>query len=247
MPEMKFLTEEAESQWQGNLIGIMLYPDDEYKRKELLTVLKAKNFLPGLQNKPIPPDVLSHKSKSCGCLQWEEWSRTLLDIAITLIDAPPYEKIINKTARKQGHIAGEKLYLIEQIECSGLKGSAAKAEHMLEFSERTIRNAWKNFMSVAHLHTALFVYPYLYGEDHYPLDRPIDFLKVAEYFRRFGENFFPGNQHKSVLDPGKTWKPPKIFPLEKISIIVPKLNKSARAEVGEYLATLDWLKKSRSP
>jgi hypothetical protein len=246
MPQMKFLTDEPDSQWTGNLFGIMLYPDDENKREELLTVLKAKNYLPELQNYPIPPDVILTKSKPCGCLQWEEWSRTLLDIAVTLIDAPPYDKIINKTAQKGGAIAGEKLYIIAQIECSGLKGSAAKAEHMMKCSDRTNRDSWKKFMSVAHLHTAMWIYPCLYGGDHFPLDRPLDFLKVAEYFRRFGENFYPGNQHKPVLDPRKTWKPPKNFPIEDISIIVPKLNKSARAEVADYLTNLNWLKKSRS-
>jgi len=260
MPEMKFLTEGPKNQISAHLIGLMLYPNDGHKRKELLAVTLAKKYLANIQSGAIPKDVLDLKPKSCGCLKWEKWSQELLDIVITLVDAPPYEKILNKTAQDRGMLAGEVLYWTAITDNSGLGGSAAKTQHMLnkyppititgeklKCSERTIRTAWKQFMPVAHLHSALRSYSALYGKGHSPFDRPDRLLQVSEFFRRFGENFCPGNQGKSILDASKTWKPPKVFRLKKIDIPLPELNKSGRSEVADYLKHLHWSKESRKP
>ena len=168
-----------------------------------------------------------------------------------LVDAPPYEKILNKTALNKGMLAGEVLYWTAITENSGLGGSVAKSEHLigenrpititkeeLKCSERTIRNAWKEFKSVAHLHTALRSYSAIYGKDHLPFDRPDQILEISEFFRRFGENFCPGNHGKSLLDTNKTWKPPQGFLLREIDIPLPELNKAGRAEVANYLDLL---------
>ena len=90
MPEMKFLIEEQNIQWPAHLVAVMLYPDNEYKRKELLTVLTAKNYLTKIQGYQVPPNVRELGSKPCGCLKWEKWSKALLDIVVILVEAPPY-------------------------------------------------------------------------------------------------------------------------------------------------------------
>jgi hypothetical protein len=260
MPEMKFLTEERITHWPEHLVAVMLYPNDEYKRKEFLAVLTAKNYLPTIQSCQIPPNVHKLKPKPCGCFKWEDWSQRLLEIAVILADAPPYEKIFNKTVQNRGMLAGEVLYWTAITENSGLGGSAAKTEHLLDeyspititgeklkCSERTTRAAWKEFMPVAHLHSALRSYSALYGKDRSPWDRPDRFLQVSEFFRRFGESFCPGNQRKSILDASKTWKPPKDFPLKEINIPLAELNESGRAEVANYLHLLRLSKESRQP
>ena len=257
MPEMKFLTEEPKIHWSAHLAAVMLYPDDEHKRKELLTVLFAKNYLAKIQDRPIPPDVLALKPKLCGCLKWEEWSQELLDIVVTLVDAPPYEKIFNQTENNKGMIAGERLYWIAVTENSNLGGSAAKVEDMLSnnppvtihgkplhCSERTSRTAWKRFMPVAHLHCAMRAYPALFKTKDDPLNSPYRLLQVSEFFRRFGEQFSPGNLNKPVLDPSKTWKLPQGFPIKEIAFELPKLNESGRAAVADYLSSWRSLKEA---
>ncbi len=260
MPEMKFLTEEPKNLMSTHLIGLMLYPNDEYKRKELVTVTFAKKYLAEIQSGSVPKDVHKFKPTLFGDLNWEKWSKELLEIVTTLVDAPPYEKILAKTALNRGMLAGEVLYWTAITENSGLGGSVAKTEHLLnkyppidingrklKCSERTIRTAWKQFMPVAHLHAALRSYPALYGKDQSPFDRRDRLLQVSEFFRRFGENFSPGNQGKTLLNSSKTWKPPQGLQLSEIDIPLPELNEAGRAEVANYLDLLRWLKESYQP
>ena len=248
MPEMKFLTEEPKTHWSGHLIAVMLYPNDEQKRKELFTVLLAKNYLARIGRRSIPQNVLDLKPKPCGCYKWEKWSQELLEIVVTLVDAPPYEKIFDKTAQNGGMIAGEVLYWSAITENSDLGASIAKAEYMLsknppttitgeelKCSVRTIRAAWKKFMSVAHLHSALRSYSSLFGKGPSPFDRPDRLIQVSEFFRHVGEKIYPGNQCNSILDANKTWKPPKKFPIIEMEIDLPQLNKSGQNVVANYL------------
>lgn len=260
MPEMKFLTEEPKNLISAHLISLMLYPNDGHKRKELVTVTFAKKYLAEIQSGSIPKDVHKFKPTLFGDLNWEKWSRELLEIVTTLVDAPPYDKILNKTALNRGMLAGEVLYWTAIADNSDLGGSVAKSEHLLDkyppititgeelkSSTRTIRNAWKEFMPVAHLHTALRSYSALYGKGQSPFDRPDQWLQVSEYFRRFGEKFCPRNQKKSILDANKTWKPPKGFPLKQIDIPLPELNEAGRAEVANYLDLLQRSQESHLP
>jgi hypothetical protein len=248
MPEMNFFTEEPKTHWSGHLIAVMFYPNDELKRKELFTVLLAKNYLAKIECRSIPQNVLDLKPKPCGCYKWEKWSQELLEIVATLVDAPSYENIFDKTAQNGGMIAGEVLYWSAITENSGLDASIAKAEYMLSknppttitgkelrCSVRTIRAAWKKFMPVAHLHSALRSYSGLYVEGPSPFERPDLLIQLSEFFRHVGENIYPGNQGNSILDANKTWKPPKSFPIIKMDIDLPQLNKSGQDVVANYL------------
>jgi len=140
------------------------------------------------------------------------------------------------------------LYVIAQIEKSGLGGSAAKAENLIDkepfktvsgknipHGETYVRRAWKRHHSVSHLWAAQRIFRHIYDPNVWPLDNPKEFLQVSEYFRWFGALHTAGNTGIPTLDPNATWKPPEAFPLDEILIEIPELSETGRLWVKEYL------------
>ncbi len=234
MPEMDFLLNEKPSQWPGNILAVMLYPNDNLKRRQWLTASKARYWR-------------DHQDK----VSLPEEPEKLKEIIKFLADAPPFDKLFDQKAFNQGIIASEKLYTILEIDRSGIPPSAAKAEYLIDkdglksrsgkkipSSQRSIQQAWKEYHSVAHLWAAYRIYHYLFSDDHFPLNSPKIFLSVSEFFRRHGERITPTNQTTPYLDPSTTWKPPENFKLGEININIPELSEDGLDLVDEYLDSI---------
>jgi hypothetical protein len=96
-----------------------------------------------------------------------------------------------------------------------------------------VKAAWRRFRHVAHLWASYN--HWLNDRDRDPEWSPAketNFLAVAEYFRRCGESHYSHGQevsHGPVLNPAKTWRPPKDLALPEVNL--------------EWMPMCDWAKK----
>lgn len=191
----------------------MAYPDCEQKRKEFLATSLTRIVLESSMDGEgvVIPD---------GMLR-------------TVLEAPPYSDVLNQAAKvaAKGETAGDiLLYVASMVDENIKEPSIGKAVYMAEHylnsaqgqkvasSDISIKKAWKSFRPVSHLWAAFRLLqfnnidsspslPDLMAKDIKKL------LAIAEYFRKFGESFFPTRttDNSPLFTVDECWRPPENY------------------------------------
>jgi hypothetical protein len=225
---------------QIEVLGVMFFPQNEDKREQFRTIMRAKIYIELVDNnKKI---LLDEKSK-------DALINDLLNIDNKLINTPSFDGLWHTIgyASIGGHLAGDILiYLHQMIDAGNIKEPSinkAKSIVVTKYDKSKLFNGtvislkkdkntlWTKYKPVAHLWAAWHEFTgdskpdlqaALSGFSHNPLSDDFPrFLAVAEYFRKFGEGTKTPRSHEGrnefVLDANETWQVPNNYPLPAIS------------------------------
>jgi hypothetical protein len=206
MPQVEFSSQESAV---GELLALMLYPDDERKRRESFVTSEVRRLT-------FAPDASSLTLSA--------------DDARALLAAPSWDEIkrVEEARAKMGFVAGQvlaTLYLTHRFrgtskyfvpsmnraifvaQSLAAKGALFGDGTPMPRSDRTIRTYWRNFAPVAHYWATLRLgglgYPFSPKREalapaHFPR-----FLGIANAMFRFGVQFVPEGAQPALplLDP----------------------------------------------
>ena len=194
------------------VFAVMLFPNDDALRNQYFAVETARVLVAD-----------------------ERDSATLgIDASILrlLIDAPAHQDLTRMRAEnsKQGYVAGDLLVSLYLMERFGLpEPSMNKAIFVaqkfaqndtfgdgskINASERMIREAWDQFMPVAHLWATILinqVYPFTSEKEMFSEQGLSPFLQAAVALYEFGIEFIPfrAKVKRPILDPATCWALPR--------------------------------------
>lgn len=199
------------------VVSVMAHPEDDSKREQLLDVLWVG----------VLSDAEERRRKKEVSVPIDRLKRALL--------APSVEEVISRSKESfwGGSIAGCVFRNIHMMEVYGVGEPSIRKAIWLEIqlnqqqrqskklptSEPTIRRYWEDFKSVAHFWAAYLVdcqsddgvIPHIgvqFCEWQDCQEKLRHFLRMAEYFRVWGEEFIPARlkDPKPILSPDKTWR-----------------------------------------
>jgi len=213
--------------WVGvRVFATMLYPHDKKRREDFL--------LWGLVNEV-------HLRQKAGWGDAEIIKTTRLDVEFAksgglkrLLDAPSYKDIMAHAAEvyKKGRYAGEIVTGILRFskDSKAPRLGVNKATDLISLilknppkgyekrSTRVIWNYWKDFKEVAHLWAAHCLLYKFQSKKLYLKENALKLLSMSEKIRRFGESYRWHENRPPLFDVGKSWVPPKNFPLPDIEL-----------------------------
>jgi len=138
---------------------------------------------------------------------------------------------IEPEIRKRTHtgiLAGKRLYYVAGLAIHINGGSFRRADELISYkrdhdiggkiiatAKGAIHPAWREYKSVSHLWTAEWITKSVYPDlQNMPEHYPEKLIPIAEWFRKFGESYYPGNTKQPVLEPDWTWQPPPDFQMD---------------------------------
>lgn len=180
---MPIIPADTNGNWRTlpDLISIMLFPQDEQKRNECACTLEWRRKLDGMTDNERA--VLPKQ-----------------DIE-AIVSAPSFSQLMEVMARKAavGQIAGELLLLALQLDASGMGGSLRKARFLVSHhnsiinesqgmklwaSVSSMKNAWKEYQTVAHLWAALKILLDANPEEFDDVDETVGIEKILDTLSR---------------------------------------------------------------
>lgn len=202
--------------------AIMLYPNDAKLRKEHKTVVFHRNIR----------EAASKGDPSSHVILADPW---------ILLDMPSLQEVLDRefTAGRKGSVVGDVLlFLLEMIHTGVGKPSFRKAIFVAEdywqavpfgdgrergCSEKTIRQYWKDYQSVAHLWAAFRLCQFSDDEKLWNEKTQVfgpqflSFLGIASWIWSASLKYLPSHSKisKPLLDINALWRIPKKYSLPK--------------------------------
>ena len=202
----------------GRLLAIMTHPKNKIHRDEYLAWLIVDQIYLGTKKKWENAEMLWHNHDFIKCGGAER-----------LINAPSYEDVMARayTSQREGIVAGEivlhiiNFYNDPKAPTMGVNGAVKIMDHVLQrihkkqgrMKYRKIYSCWEEFKEVAHLWYA-YTTKYKAKLEKICIQENIPpLLALSEEIRKFGETYKWNPHRPSLFQKGKTWTPPKDFPL----------------------------------
>lgn len=214
MPDLEITQDDLESRPRivaVYIAAIMLSPDDEDRRSQVVASGKAKQgwmrlkIREGFVAKPLS----------------EQDAHEAIEVADLAIRAPNKDTVLqdNKRPLRFGVIAGRILYGLLVANETGASKTIPEVFGELGISNRhrigqaTIKNSlWRDYSPVAHLYLAWLTMNRNGAGRAVPLpchakDLPT-YLALAEHYRNAGEQLRLRHRREAALDSGRTWRVP---------------------------------------
>lgn len=237
--------------WQTlpSVISIMLYPEDEQKRNECTCTLAWHRKLDGLRD-----------DKKVVLLKQD---------VDAIIGAPSLSQVMAAMARQAavGQIAGELLLLALQLDTSAIGASLHKVRFLVSYrnsvindiqgknlwaSDTSMKKAWKQYRTVAHLWAALKILVDANSDERDDLDETIGIEDILNILSRIlveqfastsmrvlekATGLIPSHQTSSgrpLLDIGAAWTFQKAVIADQFAAPIPALPDWGSSVLTEY-------------
>ena len=237
-------------------LPVMLYPQDEQARAERQETMTVQYFSAALYQRYEDNDLKDDQLCRLAMHQrLHAWVQRQADAALNS------QQELKRFW--QGVVAGAVLIWLMQIDRDAPPASVNKATVALEdhlqgvvpFTDgryqpkslREIQKAWSEYKPVVHLWAAVFALrfreknPSAFDADmlrSFFTESLPEFLAAAEYFLRFGANFYSHGQRKPLLTRSEVWHLPQGFSLPPFDITLPPLADQTIKILQKYCAPI---------
>lgn len=211
----------------------MLYPLDEEKYQRFISIISASHLLHSKESSvSINTTHLNHVLDSPGIdtvlreAETQRWRGVFS--GRVLLTTLKLKQLNYKPHKNKAVFAVSKTY-------SDIKDSFSKDDKKAKAFRRDEKKDWEDFVSVAHFWAAyVTLKDNDLGFEDILSSKVETLLSIGELFRKEAEPFKAVGSSTTLLNPEKTWKVPKDYPLPEVSLEYPQDDSELKKIIDSY-------------